>query len=262
MKKKFKFSPVALLVMAAILLVASTVGSTQAALTYYSENYSAQVTVSNIGVALLENDKEEPVSYQHFLETGEWDIQKGELMTKLTDGQPVVLGKSYKEELCVQNTGAIDTYVRVILTRSWQQDKDGDGVYEKDPYLSPELIKWNLQTGENGWMLDDRAEALGDAEPYREQAVLYYKNVLGEDQKTPNFMDAVSIDPLVGTKMLIEETEDANGKTIVYTYAYDGYKFVVEAEVNAVQTHNAVDAIKSAWGVDVTIAEDGSLSLN
>ena len=44
----------------------------------------------------------------------------------------------------------------------------------------------------------------------------------------------------------------------MYDYAYDGYKFVVEAEVNAVQTHNAKEAIKSAWGVDVELAADGS----
>ena len=45
------------------------------------------------------------------------------------------------------------------------------------------------------------------------------------------------------------------------TYKYNGYMFVLEAEVDAVQTHNAEDAIKSAWGVDVNIAPDGTLSL-
>ena len=37
--------------------------------------------------------------------------------------------------------------------------------------------------------------------------------------------------------------------------------FEIEAEVDAVQTHNAEDAIKSAWGVDVSVSEDGALSL-
>ena len=55
MKKRMKWSPLALLAVAGILLGVSTVGSTQAALTYYSENYMAEVTVSNIGVSLLEN---------------------------------------------------------------------------------------------------------------------------------------------------------------------------------------------------------------
>ena len=59
MKKRstFKIKPVFLLFAAAILLLASTVGSTQAALTYYSDNYIAQVNVSNIDVTLLENGK-------------------------------------------------------------------------------------------------------------------------------------------------------------------------------------------------------------
>ena len=34
-----------------------------------------------------------------------------------------------------------------------------------------------------------------------------------------------------------------------------------QAEADAVQTHNAADAIKSAWGADVVISKDGSLSL-
>ena len=42
---------------------------------------------------------------------------------------------------------------------------------------------------------------------------------------------------------------------------YDGYSFQVEAEVDAVQTHNAQDAIKSAWGVDVDVAANGDISL-
>ena len=43
---------------------------------------------------------------------------------------------------------------------------------------------------------------------------------------------------------------------------YDGYKFNIDAEVHAVQTHNVVDAIKSAWGVDVkVVSDDGMISL-
>ena len=47
----------------------------------------------------------------------------------------------------------------------------------------------------------------------------------------------------------------------ISVYDYDGASFVVEAEVDAVQTHNARDAIKSAWGVDVEVAVDGTLRL-
>lgn len=42
------------------------------------------------------------------------------------------LGKAYDEALTVQNSGSIDTFVRVILTKSWT-DADGN----KNTRLSP-----------------------------------------------------------------------------------------------------------------------------
>lgn len=56
--------PALLLSASAALLLLSTVGSTRAALTYYSENYAVEVTVSSIGVSLLENG--EMVSYRNY----------------------------------------------------------------------------------------------------------------------------------------------------------------------------------------------------
>ena len=53
-----------------------------------------------------------------------------------------------------------------------------------------------------------------------------------------------------------------NGQQITGAYdEYDGYIAYLEAETDSVQTHNAADAIKSAWGIDVDVAEDGSISL-
>ena len=118
-KKSFKLKPLYLLIAAAILLAASTVGSTQAALTYYSENYSAEVTVSNIGVTLLENEIQ--VSRRNYIENDRWDEVTGKLLTNmLAEGEDLVLGKTYKEELSVENSGTIDTYVRVTVRKSWQ----------------------------------------------------------------------------------------------------------------------------------------------
>ena len=62
----------------------------------------------------------------------------------------------------------------------------------------------------------------------------------------------------------MEKEVTADGKelkTITYVYEYNGYTFSVDVEVDAVQTHNAQAAIKSAWGVDVNVEEDGSLRL-
>ena len=271
MKKRsaFKIKPVFLLMAAAILLVASTVGSTQAALTYYSENYMAEVTVSNIGVKLLENGAE--VSRRNYInEKGKiWDdtndgtlFASGKLKEVCADGTikdvnaaDLVLGKKYQEELKVENSGAIDSYVRMVITKSW---KDANG--KKDTTLSPALIDLELNTtdteGNVVWIKDDKASTT-------ERIVLYYKNILEVGETTPACTKTVRIDPAIGTKVVETVSTDANGlKTITFVYEYDGYDFYIEAEVDAVQTHNAVDAIKSAWGVDVTIAEGKITGVN
>lgn len=234
---------------AAVLLLSSAVGSTRAALTYYSENYSAEVTVSSIGVSLLENG--EKVSYRDYLhKDDQWSEASGTLLTNLIpEGEELTLGKTYPEVLSVANSGAIDSYVRVILTKSWQ---DADGV--KDTTLSPELIGLHIVEG-NGWVID------GDAST-AERTVLYYTGIVAAGAETPAFADTLRIDPSIGTKVLKTITGEENGyQTITYVYEYDGYTFNIEAEVDAVQTHNAQDAIKSAWGVDVAVGSDGSISL-
>ena len=169
-KKSFPKKPALVLTAAALLLVGSTVGSTRAALTYYSENYSAQMNMQSIGVSLLENDK--VVSSRDYVSNNEWKgTSEGTLLTNLLGkDETFTPGKKYNEAISVKNSGTIDTFVRVIITKSWQDEK--------------------------------------------------------------------------------------GNKTITYTYKYNGYTFHIDAEVDAVQTHNAKDAIKSAWGVDVNVSDD------
>ena len=247
-KKKFPFrvTTAVLLSASAVLLIGSTVGSTRAALTYYSENCGAEVTVSNIGVSLLENG--ETVSRRDYDSNGEWNETSGALLADLQE-ETIVPGREYDEALAVSNSGSIDSYVRVILNKSWT-DSEGS----TDPNLSPELIDLNLLT-DNGWIIDEDASTA-------ERTILYYTNILPAGDTTPALSDTVRIDPAVADKVTEEVATDENGyKTITFTYAYDGYTFELEAEVNAVQTHNAQDAIKSAWGVDVDVADDGTISL-
>ena len=75
------------------------------------------------------------------------------------------------------------------------------------------------------------------------------------------FADKLAIDKEVAKKVTTTETVNGNYKTITMTYDYDGVEFVLEIDVDAVQTHNADDAIRSAWGVDVTVDADGNLRL-
>ena len=101
-----------------------------------------------------------------------------------------------------------------------------------------------------------------------EMIVLYYDSPLaaagegGVFYETEAFADSVTIKSEVAAKVTRTGSTDAEGRTTVRTvYDYDGASFVVEAEVDAVQTHNAVSSIKSAWGVDVEVGADGTLRL-
>ena len=227
---------VALLSASVVLLAGSTVGSARAALTYYSENYGAQVEVSNIGVSLVENDK--VISKRDYASNGKWDEATGDLLTGLKE-EKIVPGKQYEEAIKVTNSGSIDSYVRVILKKSWT-NKEG----VKDTTLSPDLIELNFLT-DNGWQI-------AKDQSTTERTVLYYTKAVATGDSTPALSDTIRINPSIAKDV----TKHVDGYTITYTYKYDGYTFHVDAEVDAVQTHNAKDAIKSAWGVDVNVSDD------
>lgn len=249
--------------MAAGLLLFSAVGSTRAALTHYSETYSAQIDVQSIGVSLLENGK--VVSYRDYTHADdEWFEASGELL-QLPEGEKWQVGRTYEEKLSVMNSGAIDEYVRVKIYKYWV---DSEG--KKQPHLSPAMINLHL-TGDH-WIVDEKASTAKlreEDDRDGELIVLYYDSILravGEDNiphETTPFADSVTIDGRIATKVTEYSSTDADtGWTTIYTfYDYDGASFVLEAEVDAVQTHNAVNAIRSAWGVETEIDEDGTLRL-
>lgn len=246
--RKKKTAPVLLLCASVVLLLLSTVGSTRAALTYYSENYAMEVTVSSIGVTLQENGN--PVSYRNYLKDDWSDSGSGELLTNLVpEGETLLPGKRYAESLSVLNSGAIDTYVRVTLYRSWQ-DSQGNKLTE----LSPELIEFDL-TENSGWIVDEKAST-------PERMVLYYTRVLPSQASTPALSRGVGVSNDIYREVeeiTVRETQE--GKTFQTKYRYGGCWMSVKAEVDAVQTHNAAEAIKSAWGVDADVAADGTLHL-
>ena len=72
--------------------------------------------------------------------------------------------------------------------------------------------------------------------------------------------DAVRINESVLTQGRRVDLPTSSANVINYVYEFDGLRFNVDAEVQAVQTHDAVNAIKSVWGVDATIDGDGNIS--
>ena len=103
-----------LFALAAVLLLGSAVGSTRAALTYYSENYIAEFALGQIGVSLLEKsgaDAEPLEISRRVYVDNDWSESQGELLQKMVpEGEKLILNKRYKEELSVENSGVIDEY--------------------------------------------------------------------------------------------------------------------------------------------------------
>ena len=252
MKKLLK-SPVTsvlLFFLAAILLLGSAVGSTRAALSYYSENYTSRVEMDNIGVSLLENGTK--VSWRDYSNKsdGTWNEATGVLLEHmLTEGEEFRPGTVYPEELAVTNSGTIDQYVRVRLYKYWMDEKGN-----KLPDLSPDLIDLNLVNVGTDWLIDEAS-----ATP--ERTVLYYKNVLAAGATTPLLSDTLSVDAMLSARVSQTTVQTGNTTTVQTTYEYDGVQFWIEARVDAVQTHNAKDAIRSAWGCEADVSEDGTLHL-
>lgn len=226
-----------LLAAAMVLLLGSALGSTRAALTYYSENYTAQIRVGQIGVSLLENGN--TVTRRDY-DGDKWVETSGALLENMLDKEAkekLILNKSYEEELTVENSGSIDEYVRVRIYKYWTKG-EGDNK-KKVTSLSPDLIKLNLING--GQWINPDAGAKN-----KECTELYYKGILPQGQKTAAFADTITIDGQIAEDVTITTKDNI----ITTTYKYDGVEFHLDVEVDAVQTHNAQDAIMSAWGVD------------
>lgn len=248
MKKRGNSRTTALLFAAAIvLMLGGTVGSTRAALTYYSDTYTSRMQTSDIGVALLENGKE--VSKHRARDNG--DKASGALLQNLLGrGETLQLGRAYPEELAVRNSGSIDQYLRVSIYRYWV----GDGE-EKVTSLSPDLIDLRLENLGSAWILDEEAST-------PERTVLYYTSPVGSGETTRPFSSTLAIKGDVA-KQVTQTTTRKNNSTVISTvYDYNGVEFRLEVQVNAVQTHNAESAIWSAWGRRVSVSQDGALRLS
>ncbi len=152
--KKILFSPagtIGLFALAMILLLTSSVGGAQAALTFVSETYTSRIQMYDIGVSLLENGQR--ISWRDYgsregedgnrVADGTWEENTGRLLEHMLDNPedpqggklPLQLGKVYEEKLNVRNSGMINQYVRVTIYKYWmiqETDKNGNVVYQKD----------------------------------------------------------------------------------------------------------------------------------
>ncbi len=226
--KKYTLLAMILAGAAALLLLAGSVGSAMAALTYYSEIYESPLAMQEIGIQLYENNTAVDVG--------------GTLLANLVpEGETFAIGKKYDENIDVGNSGVIDQFIRVVIYRYWT---DGNG--QKNVNLDPSLIKYEM---EDGW-IHDAAQSTPEREVY------YYNTAVGGGGVV-DVISKLSCDNAVLDT--VSQTNDGKG-TITTHYLYDGKVMALKVEASGVQTHNAEDAILSAWGANVTVTGN-SLSL-
>ena len=264
--KKIRRSPVVtglLFLLAVVLLFAGSVGGTQAALQVFSDDYYSALNLKHIGVTLRENDTD--VSWRNYGDTaasGFDQKQDGDLVLNHLGSDPYFrVGKKYDFKITAKNTGSIDQYVRIIVHKYWVKVGDderfglkgwfhglGDHTTKQGFYYDPSLIHlgYNGTDSHNtAWLRDTDTKT---STPERE--VYYYTGILSSGSETAPLFDKLWIDRSVAKDPIVTTSTGTDGSTVTsYTYDYDGYGFVVQVEVDAIQTHHARDAIRSGWGL-------------
>ena len=138
-----------------------------------------------------------------------------------------VPGATIDKELYVKNLKESSSYIRVTLTKYWE-DKSGEKLADLEAkyieLLTQDQSQWIIQND------DDNNEVI----------YMYYKLPLKTNDQTSDFLDQLKI---------------ADGHTI--DNQYSSLQAKVDIEVDAIQQYAAKQAILSEWGLEVNIDEQG-----
>ena len=264
---------VVLLLATLVMLIAGSVLSTKAVLTYFSEDYISDFELDHLQVHLIENGKDvchnkndddtvhgtytnkkkykgnlvEDLGYtnkEHYKDVAGYKI-----------GTPgtVEPGKTYKEEISAKNGQNINQYVRLTVRKYWV--KDG----KKNTKLSPSMIKLTY----NGSAYNKVAWQKNAKEHTEESDTYYLSKMLPKKKASDLLFNELTIDGSVADKahMTKHENKEGNKTVITYTYDYNDYTFYIEANVQAIQTHNVNDAIGSLWCVTKDETKNGKVTV-
>lgn len=230
-------APIIVLLATALVLAFTMISTAQAALDKKTNVYEANLTLSSLDVSLTEN--------------GEARADGSTLLENLTDGERFAFGKKYAEDLAAVNEGSQPEYVRVTINKYWLEPNGS--VWTKDTSLSPDYIEPGWVS--DGWVMADGSKP-SRANTTGEQVVLYSVNPLQPGQSL-SFMNTLRISPDVLGKAepeYIDQKVEGGVYYVTTKYKYENREFGIDVEVASVQTHNAADAIKSAWGIDAAKA--------
>ena len=264
---------VVLLLATLVMLIAGSVLSTKAVLTYFSEDYISDFELDHLQVHLIENGKDvchnnndddtvhgtytNKKKYKgnlvEYLGYANEEHYKDVAGYKIGTPGTVEPGKTYKEEISAKNGQNINQYVRLTVRKYWV--KDG----KKNTKLSPSMIKLTY----NGSAYNKAAWQKNAKENTEESDTYYLSKMLPKKKASDLLFNELTIDGSVADKahMTKHEKKEGNKTVITYTYDYNDYTFYIEANVQAIQTHNVNDAIGSLWGVTNVSAKNGKVTV-
>ena len=257
-KKHVSKRTLALIAIAVLLFASGGFLGTRAALNITSDDLETDFILDHVGVQLLEAHDG---AYQRVGKEGE---SGGELIAYMKTNPSdeighIVPGKLYDEHIAAMNeTGTedvspVDQYVRIVVRKYWA-DANGN----KDNTRDPSLIKLTYGSkdyNQGSWQKNDK-ESTVECETY------YYTSVLKAQQQTPDLFNQLQLDSKILDDVAVTEGDWVNGqKKYTYTYAYSGLRVCVEAEAQALQTHNINRAIKSVWGIQNVSVSGGTLTV-
>ncbi|MBR4707289.1 MAG: hypothetical protein IKP29_04460 [Pseudobutyrivibrio sp.] len=234
MKNKYKM-PLVILAAGMLIVLASSAGATRAAMVYQSAAQEVDFSTAEFSIDI---EEEVDGQYQSLKTANELNFSTIKLDEKFK------VGKLYPEKLRVVNNSNEKTgyseYVRVVLRKSWY--KDG-----KNTNLDPALIK--ISVAEGWWE--------NPAESTPEQKV-YYRSAPLACGETADFITGIQVDNSITTFVEMKEVEAG----IVNEYLYNGEEVFIEIQADAVQTHNAKDAMYAAWGIKASFdaEDDGNIT--
>lgn len=203
MKNKFKF--IAIVIM---LLLVSFIGTS---LAYFKSDGNGinLISAGSLGVQLEMNVSDKLKDIENF---------------------KAVPGSEYEYQLYAKNSGNYDSYIRIILTKYWQNSK-GEKIYEADA----SKIELQMNDLEN-WIIDN-------SDINSEVVYCYYKKPLMSKEQTSNVVDAIKISSLNNT--------DQN--------LYAGLSAKIDVKVDAIQKVAVKDAVLAEWGMNVELDEAGNI---
>ena len=239
MMKKFTKRSLTILVAGLVLILAgATTFALSASGLLFESEYKAEFYMNHLQIHLTENGI---------------DVCESKEPGTLALNGNIDPGKVYEEEIAARNGQDIPVYARMTVRKYWV---DSEGKKATD--LSPDMIKLTYE----GEEYNTSAWKENPDERTSESRTYYYLSQIPASGDSEQLFNRLSIDSAVLDDVTENSTEKDGVTTYTYTYKYDGYTFMIEADVQAIQTHNANDAIKSQWGIYNVTENGGSLSVN